>query len=103
MSKRGCHFCVPAKAKIYKLQKAGMSDAAIIDVFKQEYGDKIFLADPSAFYWAVPAFAIVLGLLSIYWFIRRFKATHAPVAAAPMDPELARFHAQIERETADLD
>ncbi len=103
MSKRGCHFCAPAKARIYKMQQAGMSDAAIIDVYKKEYGDKIYLADPSVFYWAVPAFAIVLGLLSIYWFIRRFKSAPPPAVAAPMDPELARFQAQIERETANLD
>jgi hypothetical protein len=104
MSKRGCHFCVPAKAKIFKLQQAGMSDQAIIDVFKQEYGNKIYLADPSLFYWAVPAGAIVLGLLSIYWFLRRVKSAPAQVAAAaPVDPDLARFQAQIDRETANLD
>jgi cytochrome c-type biogenesis protein CcmH/NrfF len=101
MSKRGCHFCVPAKQKIFKLQQAGMSDQAIIDVYKKEFGDKIYLADPSMFYWAVPAFAIVLGLLSIYWFLRRVKTS--PVPAAPIDPALARFHDEIERETAKLE
>lgn len=107
MSKRGCHFCVPAKAKIYKLQQAGMSDQAIIDIYKKEFGDKIYLSDPSVFYWAVPAFAIALGLLSIYWFIRRFKSAPIPksatAAAPPLDPDLARFQAQIERETSNLD
>ncbi len=104
MSKRGCHFCVPAKAKIFKMQQAGMSDAAIIDVYKKEFGDKIYLADPSMFYWAVPAFAIVLGLLSIYWFIRRFtKTAVAQPASLPADPTLARFQAQIDRETEHLD
>ena len=104
MSKRGCHFCVPAKAKIFKMQQAGMSDAAIIDVYKKEFGDKIYLADPSMFYWAVPAFAIVLGLLSIYWFIRRFTKTQvAQPASLPVDPTLARFQAQIDRETEHLD
>jgi cytochrome c-type biogenesis protein CcmH/NrfF len=103
MSKRGCHFCVPAKQKIYKLQQAGMSDQAIIDIYKKEFGDKIYLADPSMFYWAVPALAIVLGLLSIYWFLRRFTAQKAvPVSQIP-DPELARFHDEIERETAKLE
>jgi hypothetical protein len=100
MSKRGCHFCVPAKQKIFKLQQAGMSDQAIIDIYKKEFGDKIYLADPSMFYWAVPAFAIVLGLLSIYWFLRRVKTSPA---ATPADPALARFHDEIERETAKLE
>ena len=105
MSKRGCHFCVPAKAKIFKLQQAGMSDQAIIDIYKKEFGDKIYLSDPSFFYWAVPAFAILLGLLAIYWFLRRFKTPPAPqmAGAAPLDPDLARFQAQIERETANLE
>jgi cytochrome c-type biogenesis protein CcmH/NrfF len=106
MSKRGCHFCVPAKAKIYKLQQAGMSDQAIIDVYKQEFGDKIYLSDPSVLYWAVPAGAIVLGLFSIYSFLRRNKSApglQAAAAAAPIDPDLARFQAQIDRETAHLD
>jgi cytochrome c-type biogenesis protein CcmH/NrfF len=105
MSKRGCHFCVPAKQKIFKLQQAGMSDQAIIDIYKKEFGDKIYLADPSMFYWAVPAFAIVLGLLSIYWFLRRFKIGPAPkvTAGGPADPDFARFHDEIERETAKLE
>jgi cytochrome c-type biogenesis protein CcmH/NrfF len=84
MSKRGCGFCAPAKARIYQMQKAGMSDAAIIDVYKKEYGDKIYLSDPSLFYWAVPVFATVLGLLAVYWF-------------------MSRFQEQIERETANLE
>jgi cytochrome c-type biogenesis protein CcmH/NrfF len=103
MSKRGCGFCVPAKARIYKLQQAGMTDQAIIDVFKQQYGPKIYLSDPSFFYWAVPAGAIVLGLFAIYSFLRRFQhARVARPAEGPADPELARFQAQIDRDTADL-
>lgn len=103
MSKRGCGFCAPAKAKIYKMQQAGMSDAAIIDVYKKEFGDKIYLSDPSMFYWAVPAFAIALGLLAIYWFLRRFKNRPPAQLAGPVDPMLARYQDQIERETANLD
>ena len=102
MSKRGCGFCAPQKARIYKMQSSGMSDSAIIDTYKKEFGDKIYLADPSSFYWIVPAFASGLGLLAIYWFIRRFKTSaHAPVA--PLDASLARFHDEIERETANFD
>jgi cytochrome c-type biogenesis protein CcmH/NrfF len=103
MSRRGCSFCVPAKARIYKMQQAGMSDAAIIDVYKKEYGDKIYLGDPSMFYWAVPAIATILGLLAIYWFIRRFNRSVRPQLAVPVDLSLARFQEQVERETANLD
>jgi cytochrome c-type biogenesis protein CcmH/NrfF len=105
MSKRGCGFCVPAKQKIYKMQKAGMSDAAIIATYKQEFGDKIYLADPSPFYWIVPAFATGLGLLAIYWFIRRVITTHAamPARTAPPDPSLDRYQEEIDREMSKLE
>jgi cytochrome c-type biogenesis protein CcmH/NrfF len=103
MSKRGCSFCVPAKARIYKMQQAGMSDAAIIDVYKKEYGDKIYLGDPSMFYWAVPGLATILGLLAVYWFIRRFNSSARPQLAGPVDLSLARLQEQVERETANLD
>jgi cytochrome c-type biogenesis protein CcmH/NrfF len=102
MSKRGCGFCVPAKAKIYKMQKAGMSDAAIIETYKKEFGDKIYLSDPSPFYWIVPAFATALGLLAIYWFIRRFTSC-VPAKPAPADPALARYQEEIDREMSKLD
>jgi cytochrome c-type biogenesis protein CcmH/NrfF len=103
MSRRGCSFCAPAKARIYKMQQAGMSDAAIIDVYKKEYGDKIYLGDPSMFYWTVPALATILGLLAVYWFIRRVKGSASPQLAGPVDLSLASFQEQVERETANLD
>jgi cytochrome c-type biogenesis protein CcmH/NrfF len=102
MSKRGCSFCVPAKARIYKMQKAGMSDDAIIETYKKEFGDKIYLSDPSIFYWLVPVIAIGLGLLSIYWFIRRLTGRVA-ATPAPSDPALARYQAEIEREMSKLE
>lgn len=102
MSKRGCGFCVPAKAKIYKMQKAGMSDGSIIETYKKEFGDKIYLSDPSAFYWIVPAVATALGLLAIYWFVTRFTGKMAAKPAFA-DPALARFHDEIEREMSKLE
>ena len=101
MSKRGCSFCVPAKARIFKMQQAGMSDAAIINVYKKEFGDKIYLSDPTMFYWAVPAFATVLGLLALFWFITRHKSA-SPAEFGEIDPALAMFQEQIDRETANL-
>lgn len=103
MSRRGCEFCSPARAKIYKMQKAGMSDAAIIDDFKKQYGDKIYLSDPSIFYWVVPAFALCLGLGAIFLFVRRYRHHTPEVAAGPADHELDRFQEQVEKETADLE
>ena len=102
MSRRGCEFCSPTRARIYKMQKAGMSDQAIIDQFKKEYGDKIYLNDPSPFYWIVPMLAVMLGLAAIFAFVRRYLH-RAPVAAEAHDPALDRFHDEIEKETAGLE
>jgi cytochrome c-type biogenesis protein CcmH/NrfF len=105
MAKRGCGFCVPAKQRIYRMQKAGLTDAAIIETYKKEFGDKIYLADPSSFYWIVPAFATGLGLLAIYWFIRRMISSRAVARAtgAPADPALARYQEEIDREMSKLE
>ena len=98
MSKRGCGFCVPAKAKIYKMQKAGMSDAAIIDTYKKEFGDKIYLADPSSFFWLTPTLVIVLGSFGILYFLRRNKKP-VLVAASPVhDPALEKYRDEMDRE-----
>lgn len=103
MSKRGCGFCVPAKARIYKMQKGGMSDEAIIATYKKEFGDKIFLADPSAFFWVVPTLMIALGIGGIYLFVRRYMQRPRALAGVPADPSFDRYRDQIERETAKLD
>jgi cytochrome c-type biogenesis protein CcmH/NrfF len=102
MSKRGCSFCVPAKAKIFKMQQAGMSDADIIAVYKKEFGNKIYLSDPTMFYWSVPVFATLLGSLAVYWFIRRVNSGPHKQFADPVDSTLARFQEEIDRETANL-
>ncbi|MCU1261704.1 MAG: hypothetical protein JWO80_4589 [Bryobacterales bacterium] len=103
MSKHGCGFCGPAKARIFKMQKAGMSDQAIIDVYKKEFGDKIYMADPSPFFWIVPALVIMLGLGAIYLFVRRYSQRPRVLASLPADPSFDRYREQIERETARLE
>jgi len=98
MSKRGCGFCVPAKAKIYKMQSAGMSDAAIIDSYKKEYGDKIYLADPSSFFWITPALVIVLGSFGIFYFLRRNRKSPVLAGAPSHDPALEKYREEMDRE-----
>ena len=72
MSAGQCGFCKPARTKICKMQQAGMSDQAIADEFIQEYGAKIYRADPNAFGWLVPYSALALGVLVMVWFVRRY-------------------------------
>jgi len=98
MAKRGCGFCVPAKARIYKMQAAGMSDASIIDVYKKEFGDKVYLADPSSFFWLTPTMVIVLGIMGIFYFVRRSQRSKQLVPVAAQDPSLDKYRDEIDRE-----
>ena len=62
MSSGQCHFCKPARTKIYKMQRAGMSDEQVIAAFVQEYGQKIFRPDPTSSFWIVPYLSLALGV-----------------------------------------
>ncbi len=98
MAKKGCGFCVPAKARIYKMQAAGMSDSSIIDVYKKEFGEKVYLADPSSFFWLTPTLVIVLGILGIFYFVRRSQRSKQLVPAVAQDPSLDKYRDEIDRE-----
>jgi len=105
MSSGQCGFCKPARTKIFKMQQAGMSDQGITGQFIQEYGAKIYRADPNALGWMVPYSMLALGVLVIVWFVRRY--THgsraAANAAAPPDEALGKYREQIEHDLAHLD
>jgi cytochrome c-type biogenesis protein CcmH/NrfF len=106
MSMQGCGFCVPAKAKIVKMQQAGFSDQAIIDAFMKEYGADIYRAGPSSYFWLVPYGALVLGAGAILWFVTRYYKGGPATAlgpAIPDDPSYARYREAIEKEAARLD
>ena len=81
------------------MQKAGMSDTAIIDTFKKEYGDKIFLADPSSLFWLTPTLVLLLGSFGIFYFLRRAKK---PVLARAEpqahDPAVEKYREEMDRE-----
>jgi cytochrome c-type biogenesis protein CcmH/NrfF len=112
MSSGQCGFCKPARTKIFKMQQAGMSDQNIADDFIREYGSKIYRADPSALGWLVPYGTLVIGILVVVWFVRRYYhpvAAGAVAAAAagtgqgPADDPLGKYRDQIEQDLAHLD
>src|SRR5262245_50897278 len=101
-----CHFSKPAKERIAQLQSAGTPDAAIVQAFIKDYGQKVYLAPPNAFGWIVPYAAVGLGLVLIWLFVKRSRRL-APVAATgPIeidDPALAKYKDQIEKDLANLE
>jgi cytochrome c-type biogenesis protein CcmH/NrfF len=107
MSSGQCHFCKPARTKIYQLQKSGMDDAAIIASFVKDYGQSIFRADPSSFFWMVPYLSLAAGGVALWFVLRRLRGTRnlkPAVAGHPIadDPVLARYRDEIEKDTEKL-
>ena len=102
-----CHFCKPGKERIAKMQVAGMSDHAIIDVFIKEHGEKIYRAAPRPWGRMIPYLAMIPGLFLIWWFVRRYYQPRPAVAGAPAvdvdDPALRKYRDQIEKDLAGLD
>lgn len=109
MSAGQCHFCKPARTKIYGMQTSGMSDTQIVAAFVEEYGQKIFRPDPNSYFWVIPYLALGIGGIAIVFVLRRMMGHHPmkPAAAggAPVidDPTLARYRDVIEKDTAKLD
>jgi hypothetical protein len=97
-------MCRPNKEKIVAMQKAGMSDAAILDSFVKENGPGILLIEPG--FWGSMShyIGLALGLALVVWFIRRqLKKPPAPEAPELDAAQIERYRSQIERETAKLD
>jgi cytochrome c-type biogenesis protein CcmH len=101
-----CGFSKPAKERIAKMQALGMSDQQIIDSFLREYGSGIYLGPPNLLGILVPYLAAAMGLLAIWWFIRRYRKP-APLAELGTieidDPALAKYKDQIEKDLANLE
>jgi cytochrome c-type biogenesis protein CcmH len=100
-----CSFSKPAKEKIAHLQAAGQTDKAILDQFVAEFGPSVYRGDPSAYGWLVPYLLIAPGLALIWWFVRRYRKPRpiAEIGPPPDDPELAKYHDQIEKDMAHLE
>ncbi|MBV9772154.1 MAG: cytochrome c-type biogenesis protein CcmH [Bryobacterales bacterium] len=105
MSPYPCQTCWDNKKKILKMEQAGMSDQAILDVFAKEMGPGTVVIPPGllgsmSFYTAA-----ALGLILVLFVIRKYRRKEAAVAAAqaPRDPLFDRYHDQIEKEVEKLD
>jgi cytochrome c-type biogenesis protein CcmH/NrfF len=107
MSSGQCHFCKPARTKIFEMQKAGMSDSSIIDSFVKQYGSLILRHDPNSFFWVIPYALLGGGLLLIGWIVRRWTRRLRPTTAAgpPIedDPTYARYRDAVEKDLSRLE
>jgi cytochrome c-type biogenesis protein CcmH/NrfF len=100
-----CRTCWENKKKILKMQAAGMSDQAILDQFAQDMGKDVVAVQPGVIGSMSFYSAAALGLILVVFVIRKYsrKGAAAAGAAAIDDPELSRYHDQIEKEVEKLD
>jgi cytochrome c-type biogenesis protein CcmH/NrfF len=83
------------------MQHEGASDQDIIQAFIKDYGPGIYRSAPSSAGWIVPYLALGFGGLIAIWYVRRL---FRPKPALPeLDPRVARYSDQIEKELSDLD
>lgn len=112
MSAGQCHFCKPARTKIYNMQKEGMNDEQIVAAFVKEYGEKIFRHDPNSYFWLVPYVSLGFGAIVIVLILRKVRGgahaaamqtASAGVAPPVDDPDFARYRDAIEKDTSRLE
>ncbi len=104
----GCHFSKPARERLLAMVNAGMPDGAILDAFVKDYGLQILVKPPAQGFnllgYVMPFVGIALGLLIVWWVIKRFRK---PVAAPELpqldEAQLAGYQARIEKDLERLE
>lgn len=86
------------RGEIEQQVAAGRSDEAVRRYFTDRYGEWILLAPPEPLLWALPAAAVLAGLVGLAaWFRFARRPAQAPVAARPLeDAELSRINDELE-------
>jgi cytochrome c-type biogenesis protein CcmH/NrfF len=102
-----CRTCWDNKKKILAMEKAGMSDQAILASFAQELGPDVIATPPGIIGSLLSYTAAGLGLILVAFVIRKYRRKEAVVAAtetaATDDPLLSRYKDQIDKEVDKLD
>ena len=99
-----CPVCWANKKKILSMQKAGLSDQAILVQFKKDMGEDVVAVHPGVLGSISFYAAAVLGLILVLWVIRRYTRPAPAVSTGPADAAvLDRYHEQIEKEVEKLD
>jgi hypothetical protein len=102
-----CQTCWTNKKKILSMQKAGMSDQAILTQFQKDMGEDVVAVHPGVLGSVSFYTAAVLGLILVLFVIRKYSrpapASESGPAAPADDAMLDRYHDQIEKEVEKLD
>jgi cytochrome c-type biogenesis protein CcmH len=104
----GCSHSKPMREKLLAMVNAGMSDQAILDAFVQEQGLQILVRPPARGFnllgYVMPFVGIALGLVFVWWVIKRFRRPLASAAGPELDDAaFAGYQAQIEKDLEKLD
>jgi cytochrome c-type biogenesis protein CcmH/NrfF len=100
-SMMGCPFSPAAREKIAQMQAAGTPDSAIVADFVKSYGQGIYRGEPNTFGWLVPYLILALGAAGVIAFV--LHARRRPKPSLVMDPRLAQYNEQIDKELQNLD
>jgi len=95
-----CPVCQMNKAKILAMQQAGTSDQQILDQYASENGKDILVIPPGSAGVLGPYVALGLGLIAVFFTIRRYMRLKPSVAATQIDRATLE---QIEKDLAKLD
>lgn len=101
-----CGYSSPTRQKIATMQGAGKTDDQIVNAIVAENGVQALSVPPSQGFsivaWTMPYVAVVIGLLAIWAFVRRFSKRR--VTAPEVDPAIFdRYHDRIEKDLEKLD
>ena len=101
-----CSGAEYSRAKLKDLVDRGLDEQAIKAEFVKEFGTVVLNSPPSEGFtllgWVMPFVAIAIGLLVIWWFLRRYLGQRAPIPivdAAVLD----RYKDRIEKDLAKID
>jgi len=103
-----CNYSYPARQKIAALQKEGKSDDTIVAGFVQESGISALSAPPTTGFslvgWLMPFGMIGIGLIGIFFYMKRFRLRPASAAPTEIDAETyAKYRDSIDKEVSKLE
>jgi cytochrome c-type biogenesis protein CcmH/NrfF len=90
-----CPVCQMNKTKILAMQQSGSSDRQILDQYAAENGKDILVIPPGSAGVLGPYVALGLGLIAVFFTIRRYMRLKPSVASTQIE--------QIEKDMAKLD